>query len=166
MSSGQAGTFLQLKTRREPPGRLTVDEKRIWNKLVDDKPGEWFCEDNLVLLEQYCKVVMRLNGFIDLLTAATDRVAAGMFSADEERKAALNEMKLFNNCVSQTSKDLNMIARNLRFTPHSRYDPKTTFQGVKEGTKEAESTPWDVNVALGIAGQKSGLKKMDWNKVQ
>ena len=43
----------------EPPESLSEAESRVWRAVVGAKPVDWFTDENLPLLSDYCRHVVR-----------------------------------------------------------------------------------------------------------
>lgn len=54
----------------KPPERLNKIAQDVWNSITRDKPGNWFDNGNLPLLEDYCNAIVecwRLDEEVELM---------------------------------------------------------------------------------------------------
>jgi len=110
--------------RPKPPKTLTSGQAKLWTKIVEAMPANWFRAEMLEILEGYCVQVERYRTLAAQLNALQE---AG--NVDERYYALLRKEGLaLRNMVS--------LATKLRLTPRSIYD-KTKKRPV------ALRKPWD-----------------------
>lgn len=67
MSSGRRSSaelsVIPVQQRQQPPAHMTDEEKQVWGLTVNRLPAEWFPDETLPLLEQYCVHVVRARQF-------------------------------------------------------------------------------------------------------
>lgn len=103
-----------LVERVGPPSSLTTDQKRLWVKITNSLPADWFSDDNAALLEEYCRVTTSLQ-FINVGIDALEQT-------DETERAEgwIPQYRfLLRERVSLARLQLSM-ARGLRLNPASR----------------------------------------------
>jgi hypothetical protein len=110
-----AAMFRAGSERRPPPARLSAPAKRLWRKIVDDRPVDFFRPLSYEMLAQLCELTVEQRAKIRALRAATS----------EEYPAALKS-------VATLSATLAVLASKLRLTVQAdvtRWSGKTAEKG-------------------------------------
>lgn len=103
-----------------PSDHLTAAQAEIWRQTVNARAPDYFGQDAVPLLEEFCRVVVMcrvLAERIDTLTA----------KGEVEAIRALLEMR------DRESKRLTSIATKLRITNQSRYTPLSAATAARKG---------------------------------
>lgn len=64
---------VEVLQRFDPPEDFSVEEREIWNSVIEAVPNDWFTKANLPLLIQYCRHVDQ-SRYISTLLAMRDAV--------------------------------------------------------------------------------------------
>lgn len=64
---------VEVLRRFDPPEDFSVEEREIWNSVIEAVPNDWFTKANLPLLIQYCRHVDQ-SRYISTLLAMRDAV--------------------------------------------------------------------------------------------
>lgn len=116
----------KLAQRPQAPGHLTPEQQLVWRKTVDAMPADWFRQETLEVLAQYCCHVVEareLNKQIEQMKG----------SAEDYN---VREYALLLRCRKSESEAILSTATKLRITLQSTYD-KSKKKGA--GTKK----PWE-----------------------
>jgi len=114
--------------RPSAPDHLTDEQRHVWNQTVNGLPADWFRQEALPLLEQYCRHAVsgqKLAQLINNLECSED------FDLDSyEKLLRMHERE---------GRALSSLGTRLRITPQSTYVPhKSKSKGVGSGVKP----PW------------------------
>ena len=102
------------------PDYLTVPQKEIWAQTVNARAADYFGEDSLPLLAEYC----RAAAMCDSLAIEIEAAMAGGEGKDVKTLLQLRDME---------SRRLTSIATKLRITNQSRYTPQAAKTASKGG---------------------------------
>ena len=108
----------------EPPAGLTEDQAEVWRSVVGARSADFFGEDAIPLLEEYCRVVVMCR----LLAMQIEAVIAG---SDGEETAGLLKSSL--DMRDKESRRMTSLATKLRITNQSRYTPQSAGTAAKRG---------------------------------
>ena len=108
----------------DPPTGLTEDQADVWRSVVGARSADFFGEDAIPLLEEYCRVVVMCR----LLAMQIEAVIAG---SDGEETAGL--LKSFLDMRDKESRRMSSLATKLRITNQSRYTPQAAGTAAKRG---------------------------------
>ena len=108
----------------EPPEGLTDEQVQVWRETVGARSADYFGEDAVPMLEEYCRVVVMCR----LLAMQIEAVIAG--SGGEETAGLL---KSFLDMRDKESRRMASLATKLRLTNQSRYTSKTAGTAAKKG---------------------------------
>lgn len=103
-----------------PSDHLTAEQAEIWRQTVHARSPDYFSQDSVPLLEEFCRVVVACR----VLAAKVD---AALSSGRPEDSRALFEMR------DRESKRLTSIATKLRITNQSRYTPLSAATAARKG---------------------------------
>src|SRR6478752_5807596 len=109
--------------RPSPPADLTDEQAEVWRGVVDRLPADWFHAENLPLLVQYCRHVIRARHIAEVIDDAASRISP----FDYAKLLQIEEVQ---------SRAISSLATRMRFTQHSSYDKK------KAKPEQIEETPW------------------------
>lgn len=122
--------------RIQPPEGLTAKETQIWERLVEEKPANWFTRDNVELLKLYCRCAGQLDWITDRIAATKAAIEVAEAMNDLESLGTnLLAMTKFQNMENNYSKNMMAVATKLRMTPQAQLTP-----GVA-ATKAKQSAP-------------------------
>jgi hypothetical protein len=121
--------------RPEPPAGLTAPEAELWRKVVDGKPADWWGEDNLPLLAEYCRAVCTCEVLAGRLAEATGREG----TPDAELGRLLNWRH-------REAERAARLATKLRLTQQSRYGARSAARQAGRaagGSAGGGKRPWE-----------------------
>ena len=104
----------------EPPAGLTEDQAEVWRSVVGARSADFFGEDAVPLLEEYCRVVVMCR----LLAIQIEAGIAGGNAA---------ELKTLLDMRDKESRRMTSLATKLRITNQSRYTPQSAGTAAKRG---------------------------------
>ena len=104
----------------EPPAGLTEDQAEVWRSVVGARSADFFSEDAVPLLEEYCRVVVMCR----LLAV---QIEAGIAGGEAAELKALLDMR------DKESRRMTSLATKLRITNQSRYTPQAAGTAAKRG---------------------------------
>jgi phage terminase small subunit len=112
--------------RPDPQPHLTKEQREIWRRIVNALPADWFRDETLDLLAEYCEQVTlsrKISQFIDELTPAD--------GAEDLRK--LQMMK------DKSSRVLMSLATKMRLSQQSTYHSEKV-----KTTADVPDAPWQM----------------------
>ena len=104
----------------EAPDGLTEDQAQVWRETVGARSADFFGEDAVPLLEEYCRVVVMCR----LLAI---QIEAGIAGGDAAELKTLLDMR------DKESRRMTSLATKLRITNQSRYTPQAAATAAKRG---------------------------------
>ena len=107
-----------------PPSELTDEQARVWRNTVEARSADYFGQDSVPLLEEYCRVVVMCR----LLALQIEAAIAG--GGDPETAGML---KSFLDMRDKESRRMTSLATKLRLTNQSRYTPQAAGTAAKKG---------------------------------
>lgn len=102
------------------PEGISPAQKAVWVQTVQARPADYFGEDSIPLLVEYC----RAAAMCDQLAAEVEVAMAGGEGKDVKTLLQLRDME---------SRRLTSIGTKLRITNQSRYTPKAAATASKGG---------------------------------
>lgn len=99
---------------------MTEDQAGVWRSVVGARSADFFGEDAVPLLEEYCRVVVMCR----LLAV---QIEAGIEGGDAGELKALLDMR------DKESRRMTSLATKLRLTNQSRYTPQSAATAAKRG---------------------------------
>lgn len=111
-----------------PPSNLTKPQRALFNKVVESKPSSWFTDDNIPILEEYCRCMVtcrQLNKQVD----------------DAVRSKDLPVMKELLKLRDRESKRGTTLATKLRLTQQSKYTKGSAATAANKGG--VGGAPWE-----------------------
>lgn len=103
-----------------PSDHLTAEQAEIWRQTVHARSPDYFSQDAVPLLEEFCRVVIACR----VLAAKVDRLMA---------KGKMKELRQLLEMRDRESKRLTSIATKLRITNQSRYTPLSAATAARKG---------------------------------
>lgn len=129
-SAAEQSIVTPIAARRPaPPEDLNDFQRQIWRDVVEIRPADWFRKDTYPLLRSYCKHAWQANEIDKLLADRFD-------SEDEELQAEIPELL---KARERESRAMMALARSMRITQQSQYDPKTAARHKEAPGKK----PWE-----------------------
>jgi len=120
--------LIESARRPQPLDELTDEQKIEWLTVVNRMPADWFPDETLALLAQYCRHVVssrRISQKIDEFETGKKRMVVKSYDQ-------LLRMR------EREGRALSSLATRMRISQHSSYD-KTK----QRGKVIDESDPWD-----------------------
>ncbi|MDN5850776.1 MAG: hypothetical protein L0H63_14245 [Nitrococcus sp.] len=117
--------------RARAPADLSEDERRIWNTVVATKPASWFGEDTHELLRAYCKHVMAAGVIDRQIEAVKPELLC--------YAGRLKQYRLLLDMRDKQTRAITMLARSMRLTQQSQYQPVTAARKTTPGGAK----PWE-----------------------
>lgn len=119
-------TGVSAVDRPEPLPDLTPEQRLVWIQVVNALPAEWFGDETLGILAQYCRHVVAGNHVAELIRDMEKSKEIDVESYDKLLKMQERESRI---SVS--------LGTKLRITPQSTYD-REKVKRVNKVTK-----PWE-----------------------
>ena len=115
--------------RIAPVSCLTPPQKAVWVKVVNARPADWFGEEHIELLKQYCRHSVQSDILADEISKFDPK-----WLDDEE---GLKRWDKLHNMQDRETKAINTLARSMRLTQQSliRADKVVKSQKAKK--------PWE-----------------------
>lgn len=104
----------------QAPAHLTDQQKEIWRQTTESRPADYFGEDSLPLLAEYCRAAAMCD-------ALAYQVEAAMAGGDAQ------ELKTVLQLRDMEARRLTSIGTKLRITNQSRYTPQAANTAGKGG---------------------------------
>ena len=98
--------------RPEPPDELTEAEGRVWKAVVAVKPTDWFAADNLPLLKDYCRHVVRQDKISEMINSHS------VYASDPEAVKVYDKLIRLSDLES---KAIAMLATKMRLAHSSKF---------------------------------------------
>jgi phage terminase small subunit len=118
-----------IDRRPEPPEGLNDFQQAVWRRVVATRPSDWFRPDTRDLLVSYCRHVWH--------AARIDELLEARFETDEPQKRG--EIPEMLKARERESRVMLALARSMRITQQSQYDPKTA----KRRKEPLGTPPWE-----------------------
>ena len=106
-----------------PPDGLTDEQAQVWRETVGARSADFFGQDAVPMLEEYCRVVVMCR----LLGVQIEAAIAAIDSGEPSILKTLLDMR------DKESKRLASLATKLRITNQSRYTPQAAATASKKG---------------------------------
>ena len=103
-----------------PPDGLTDEQAQVWRETVGARSADFFGQDAVPMLEEYCRVVVMCR----LLAMQIEAELPG---------GEIGEVKALLDMRDKESKRLASLATKLRITNQSRYTPQAAGTASKKG---------------------------------
>lgn len=131
----------KIDRKIEPPSGFTFEEKAVWQEVADSKPADWFTKDTIILLETYCRAVIRIRW----LEAQMKKLGKAVQSAadDDDLKIAMNHYDKVVKWWDVTSRNLQSLATKMRLTQQARTDSRVAANASRK-IPVAAKQPWVV----------------------
>lgn len=124
----QFPSAIVAQQRPPAPDHLTDEQRHVWNQTVNGLPADWFRQEALPLLEQYCRHVVH-----------GQRLALLINSLESSEDLDLDSYEKLLRMHEREGRALSSLGTRLRLTPQSTYVPhKSKSKGVGSGVKP----PW------------------------
>jgi hypothetical protein len=120
-------------SRVSPPDDLTTEERAMWSDITATKAPEFFDSGSALLLAELC----RLKTSVDLVAQQIKDFDPDWLVTDE----GLKRYKVLADIRDKAQGRMNMLARSLRLTNQSRYQPVTAATRSGSST-ESNSRLW------------------------
>ncbi len=108
------------------PSDLTQFQAQVWRSVVESKPREWFGEDSLPVLKEYCRAAVTCDVLADMVEEA-------LLEGDKVVIRQTLDMR------DKEAKRMADLATKLRLTQQSRYTPQASATANK---RAAGKRPW------------------------
>ena len=115
--------------RPKPPEKLSEAEGEVWKQVVAVKPADWFTADNLPLLADYCRHIVRQDKISEMINGHS------VYASDPEA------LKTYNHLIRLSdleSKAIAMLATKMRLTHSAKYRVDRPHSN-----PEAKKRPWE-----------------------
>lgn len=115
---------VSLPQRPEPPESLNDEEKEVWEETVNPLKVDWFQPEQLEILANYCRHVVRHRQL---------HVRQALAMVDPS--ADTGELKKIHDMLSKESSQVLAYARSMRITHQARYDTQKAARQANNGNK-------------------------------
>lgn len=112
--------------RPEPPRELTPEQRIEWMQVVNAVRADWFGQETLALLTQYCKHVVTARHIGELVTRLEAEKEIDVQDYERLLKMQERETRIIASCMTR-----------MRLTQQSTYNAQKT-----KGQAKVKS-PWD-----------------------
>ena len=123
-------SVLATHRRPEPPEELTQEQAQVWQRIVKRLPPEWFPEETIDMLADYCRCVTTIR----MLAKVINKLESAGLGTPKQLAA---HRAVQRDHLVQTRTMLNLATR-MRLTQQSTYD-----QSRKKGSTSTNRL-WDV----------------------
>ena len=130
-SSEALVTILPEFKRPDAPNELNQRAKKEWDAIVSRMPAEWFTRETHGILKAYCRNIAEFEKISSLIENL--EVTVG----DKDSVKEYNNLSIIHDRIG---KNLVSMARAMRITQQSKYDPKVANHKAKD--RAAEKKPW------------------------
>lgn len=103
--------------RPEPPDELNSEMAEEWRKIVNRMPGDWFPEETLPLLVQYCAHIIRARRL---------REALAEVEHGSDESFDIYKYKLLSVMETQQSRAIATLATKMRLSQQATYNAQKT----------------------------------------
>lgn len=100
-----------IDRRIAPPAELTAAQKAVWVCLVNARPADWFGDEHLGMLAQYCRHKVQS----DLIAQQIEKFNTSWL-ADEE---GLKRFDKLGAMLERETRAMNSLMRSMRLTQQS-----------------------------------------------
>lgn len=127
-AAAEEATVTPIAGRKpSPPEDLNDFQKQLWRDIVETKPADWFRKDTYPLLRSYCKHAWQASEI--------DAMLEELFASEGGRDGIPELLK----ARERESRAMMALARSMRITQQSQYDPKTAHRHKGPTSK----MPWE-----------------------
>jgi hypothetical protein len=129
---GAGGMQIERIERPAPPASFSDAESDVWRETTSALPADWFRPEQLPLLTQYCRHVVRANVIADKIATVEEALAeiesrpAEQFESPAERSMLWEwSSKNYDRLLKQQERQSSLIihlATKMRLTQQSTYD--------------------------------------------
>lgn len=128
--------------RAKPPVDLSDAEAMEWRRIVDSLPADWFSDETLPLLAQYCRHIISSRR-VAAMVANLDRAVTAEIEGGETSEAAavLGSVKALDRLFKMQEREsrcLASLATKMRISQQSTYDKSKT-----KGDRTPARRPWE-----------------------
>jgi hypothetical protein len=107
-----------------PPSGLTDKQAQVWRETVEARTADYFGQDVVPMLEEYCRVVVMCR----VLSLRVDAAIASDAGSD-----TAGALKALLDMRDKESRRMASLATKLRLTNQSRYTPKAAGTSARKG---------------------------------
>lgn len=133
VASLAVATPVGIDRRIAPPRALTPAQKAEWVAIVNSRPADWFGEEHLGMLTQYC----RHKAQSDLIAQQLEQFDP-IWLADED---GLKRFDKLGAMLERETRAMNALLRSMRLTQQSLYNAKS---GNTASEKSKGRKPWEI----------------------
>jgi hypothetical protein len=133
--------------RRSPPAELDAREAKIWRRVTERLPSDWFAAGSGVMLQELCRHIRHADDLaadLALARAEIEQVKAEP-KRDPRRKLLLEALKEYRALLrahALQTQQIGTLSTRLRLTPQSRYAPSTAKAKAATSAYPAPWTDW------------------------
>ena len=121
-----------IDRRVPPPVSLTAAQKAEWVAIVNSRPADWFGDEHIGMLTQYCRHKVQS----DLIAQQLEDFDPDWL-VDEE---GLKRFDKFGAMLERETRAMNALLRSMRLTQQSLYNAKS---GNTASQKSKGPRPWE-----------------------
>jgi hypothetical protein len=118
----------EAEHRIAPPGSLGQLERSVWLRTVNSQPADWFGEEHITLLTQYCRHVSSA----EILSQQINAFDPQWFADDD----GLKRYELLTRMLTRETANINSLMRAMRLTQQS------TVRAEKVKKKPSQAKTW------------------------
>ena len=117
--------------RPEPPKKLSDAEGEIWKAVVATKPADWFSNDNLPLLADYCRHIIRQDKLSEMINSHS------VYASDPEAIKVYDKLLRLSD---METKAIAMLATKMRLAQQSKYGARAAETASR---RVVAKKPWE-----------------------
>ena len=149
-----SGDGIAVSPRPSPPVDLSAEMGAEWRLVVNRMRADWFTDETLSLLRQYCRHVVAARRVAELIAGIEAELAAGRIGApraddkDDEADGAapgyygftIKDYDRLLKMQERESRAIKTFATSMRLSQQSTYDKNT-----KKGAGPKVRKPWQTD---------------------
>ena len=145
-----SGDGIAIAKRPDPPEELSAEMAREWHLVVNRMRPDWFTDETLALLVQYCRHVVAARRVGELLAGIEAELAAGRIglciSEDDDENAPTTygfTVKDYDRLLKMQEREtraITTLATKMRLSHQSTYEPTK-----KKGAGPSIRKPWQTD---------------------
>jgi hypothetical protein len=146
-----SGDGISVMPRPKPPAELTSEQAAEWNLVVNRMRADWFTDETLPLLAQYCRHVVAARRVSALIQGLEADLAAGRYGPPDHGEGDEDDggeglgfrIKDYDRLLKMQERESRAIATlstKMRLAQQSTYDKKARKAGNAHVRK-----PWEAD---------------------
>lgn len=109
----ESDSTTEVNPRARPTAQMAEPEREVWYSVVNRMPADWFPDETLPMLSQFCRHVV-----------AADRIANLVKQEEASDEFNLIDYDRLLKMQEREGRAISSLATRMRITQQSTYDPK------------------------------------------